>query len=282
MKPSQHQAGQHSGWACWPASPLLLVGLTGLAPASRAGAAPSPRPKATSDHRRQPDPGLPGRRTRSRRRLLRRHLLRLHHRHPAREPPPGARRHHRRSRLRVAFVHRPPLRVDGAARHPVVGDAQHPDVARCLLLRRPLDHVLRRLGQSLPRRQRAQLPVGGHRLLAEPGLAGVHRLLHRSPLLCPGRGARPEPVRRPGHRRRLPGVEVERRQFGGAVPDLVGAARRRRDELLRDTDRPPHRGPGRAALGDHLRRSPARVQRAEPTTSSSRRGTSSPPATPRP
>ena len=61
--------------------PLFLVGLTGLGPASRVGAAPS-RAEATSDRRRQPDPGVPGRRARSRRRLLRRHLLRLHHRHP--------------------------------------------------------------------------------------------------------------------------------------------------------------------------------------------------------
>ena len=141
-----------------------------------------------------------------------------------------------------------------------MGDAQHPDIARRVLLRRPVDHVLRRLGRSLPRRQWAQLPVGGHRLLLEPRWAGVHRHLHRSPLLCPGRGARPEPVRRPGHRRRLPGVEVERRQLGRAVPDLVGATRCRRDDVFRDTDGPAHRGPGRAALGDHGRRSPARVQ----------------------
>ena len=51
------------------------------------------------------------------------------------------------------------------------------------------------------------------------------------PLLCQpafGRGDRPEPVRRPGDRQRLPGLEVQRRRIGPAGPSVVPAAERQR------------------------------------------------------
>ena len=82
------------------------------------------------------------------------------------------------------------------------------------------------------------------------------------PLVLRGRGrARPEPVRRSRHRRRLPVVEVQRREFGGAVPGVVGPTQPGRDQLRRDADGAADRGPGRSAVGDHRRRPADGVQR---------------------
>ena len=148
--------------------------------------------------------------------------------------------------------------------HPVVGDDQHPDVARGLLLRRPLGHVLRRLVRvPTPADSGQQLPVGGHRPLVEPdrrcsptpppvrSSAGPGGVLDPSPFVDPTTGA---------------AYLLWKSNDGssiGAVPGLVGATGGQRDDLRRDADRPAHRRPGRAALGDHRRRSPDGVRQRD-------------------
>ena len=155
----------------------------------------------------------------------------------------------RQSRFGVAALYRW-VRIERTAQPAVLGDVEYPDLARRLLLRRALGHVLRRLAEPPSERLGIQLHLGGDGGDAEPTVfsdtspgARVRRAR------C--RGARPEPVRRSRHRHRLPAVEVQRRWgVGGAIADLVGAAERRAEPASSAPHRAAHRRPAAAAMGD--------------------------------
>ncbi len=174
---------------------------------------------------------LPGQRRRRRPagRLLGRLLLRLHHRQRPRQQ-------HRRARLRHPVVrlrrhHREVLRVHGAAGPVELGAAEHADLAGGVLLRRPVDHVLRRRPVRPRQRHRLRLPGRRHRRHPQPVGGPVHRR-GRPPAAVPAdRVDRPQPVRGPGDRPGLPDLEAERRRLGRRRHPVVGAAGRHRHRL---------------------------------------------------
>ena len=81
---------------------------------------------------------------------------------------------------------------------------------------------------------RVRLPVGGHRRLHQPDRRRLHRQLQRAPDLPVqlGRGHRPQPLHRSGHRHALAGLEVQRRGILPAGPHLVRGAQQHRDRVL--------------------------------------------------
>ena len=123
------------------------------------------------------------------------------------------------SRVGVAALHGR-YGLERAAEPSGLGDAQHPDVARRLLLRRALGHVLRRLAERPPADSGYScISVATASTLSPPVFTDTSSrpadLRHTR-----GGGARPEPLRRPRHRAGLPGLEDERRRrFRGAVAD---------------------------------------------------------------
>ena len=102
------------------------------------------------------------------------HVLRVHDRHPAGELHPGA--HLGESRVGVGALHGR-FGLERIAEPSLLGDGQHTDLARRLLLRRALGHVLRRLTQRPSGGLRLQLHLGGDGVDAQP--ARLHRHLAR-------------------------------------------------------------------------------------------------------
>ena len=186
-----------------------------------AGSAGSSRRPCLGD--RQPDAGFRRRRPGPRHPLLRGDLLRLHHRHPARESHPGA--HLGEPGHRMGFVQWAALRVERPPVAPGLGDDGHPDLSGRLLLRRPLGHVVRRLGRDPTPSTAASAACRWPRPARSPRARRCSPTPRPARPVCRlgGGRARPQPVRGPGHRRGLPAVEVQRRQLGGAVPGVVGS-----------------------------------------------------------
>ena len=190
----------------------------------------------------------------------------------------------RQSGHRMALVHGHVVRVDGPADHAGLGDARHPDLPGRLLLRRPLGHVLRRLGQPQSGRQRAQLPLGGDGRVADPVLPGVHRLLGR-PTLLRSRQAGvldPSPFVDPATGTAY--LLWKSNDGSSAVASQVwsGPAQRQRHRPRRVTHRPAHRGPGALCPGRPPSTTPRWSSPPVATSCSSRPGTSSRPPTRRP
>ena len=135
------------------------------------------------------------------------------------------------------------LRVDALAAHPGMGDSRIPRrrpgssstaaTGSCSTTPRSIPH---------PADSGQQLPLGGHRRLADPEPPGVHRHLGRAPRTAGAGGVLdPSPFVDPATGAAYLLWKSNDGSSAAAVPGLVGAARRRRDDA--SPARPPSCSP---------------------------------------